>query len=121
MRHYGYTAFAKDQDNLYVANLTGIISFNFRTRQWSNVVDPSIFGGLNVKSMVINDNTLFISTINGIVKYEMEKNLMEIFNYPFMGQINDMYIKVGIFGWEHLKALSLISINDKITKNNYIF
>ena len=93
MRHYGYTAFAQDRHNLYIANLTGIISFNFRTRLWSNVVDPSIFGGLNVKSMVINNNTLFISTINGIVKYEMEKNLMEIFNYPFMGQINDMYIK----------------------------
>ena len=43
--------------------------------------------------MVINNNTLFISTINGLVKYEMEKNLMEIFNYPFMGEINDMYIK----------------------------
>ena len=74
-------------------NQSGIISFNFRTRKWSNAVDASIFGGLRIKSIASDKDIMFIATINGIIKYNMRKNLMDIYNYSFIGQVNHMYIK----------------------------
>jgi len=50
--HFNYTAITKNNDNLYFANQSGIISFNLINRQWSNVVEPSIYGSLEVKSIV---------------------------------------------------------------------
>ena len=43
--------------------------------------------------MALHKNIVFIATKNGIVQYDMKKNLMDVFNYSFIGQVNDMYIK----------------------------
>jgi ligand-binding sensor domain-containing protein len=43
--------------------------------------------------MALHKNIVFIATENGIVQYDMKKNLMDVFNYSFIGQVNDMYIK----------------------------
>ena len=93
IRKTSFTDLAITSRNLYAANQSGIISFNFRTRQWSNAVDASIFGGLRVKSMAIDKDIIFLSTIDGIIKFDMRRNFMNIYNYSFIGQVNDMYIK----------------------------
>ena len=93
MSHFNFTALTKDKDNIYFANATGIISFNFNERTWSNIVNPSIFGGQEIISMAVSNQILFISTVNGLVKYDIRENLLETFNYPFLGRVNDMYIK----------------------------
>ena len=92
-RNTAYTDLAYNSRNIYAANQSGIISFNFRNRKWSNAVDPSIFGGLKVKSMAIEKDIIFLSTINGVIKFDMRKNFMNIYNYSFIGEVNDMYIK----------------------------
>ena len=69
------------------------IEFNLINRQWSNVVEPSIYGSLEVKSIVLNKENIFIATVNGLTQYDMINNSLEIFNYKFIGDINDMYIK----------------------------
>jgi len=88
-----FTAFAQDKHRMLVANRTGILSFNFLDRKWSNAVNPSIYGGLEIRAMALDKNTVFMATVNGVVQYDMKKNLMDIFNYSFIGQVNDMYIK----------------------------
>ena len=93
IRNTDYTALASNKRNIFVANQSGVISFNFRTRKWSNAVDASIFGGLQIKSMVTDKEIIFVSTIAGLIKYDMRKNLMDIYNYPFIGQVHHMYIK----------------------------
>ena len=93
IRKTSFTDLAITSRNLYAANQSGIISFNFRTRQWSNAVDASIFGGLRVKSMAIDKDIIFLTTIDGIIEYDMRRNFMNIYNYFFIGQVNDMYIK----------------------------
>ena len=93
IKNTDFTAFTQDKHQMLAANRTGIIAFNFRNRQWSNAVDPSIFGGLEVRAMALDKNTVFIATANGVVQYDMKKNLMDVFNYSFIGQVNDMYIK----------------------------
>ena len=93
IRTTGYTALASNKRNFFAANQSGIISFNFRTRKWSNAVDASIFGGLRIKSLASDKEIMFIATINGLIKYDMKKNLMDTYNYPFIGQVNHMYIK----------------------------
>ena len=93
IRKTEYTALASDKRNLFAANESGIISFNFRTRKWSNAVDASIFGGLRIKSIASDKDIMFIATINGIIKYNMRKNLMDMYNYSFIGEVNNMYIK----------------------------
>ncbi len=93
VRNTEYTALASNNRNIFAANRSGVISFNFRTRKWSNAVDASIFGGLQIKSMVSNKEIIFVSTIGGLIKYDMRKNLMDIYNYPFIGQVHHMYIK----------------------------
>ena len=92
IRKASFTDLLITKRNLYAANQSGIISFNFRTRQWSNAVDASIFGGLRVKSMAIDKDIIFLSTIDGIIKFDMRRNFMNIYNYSFIGQVNDMYI-----------------------------
>ena len=92
VRHDDYTAITQDKGNIYIANRSSILKFNLRNRQWSNAVDASIYGGIDVKAMAVDKNTIFISTVSGITKYEMNKHLMDIYNYPFIGQVNDMYI-----------------------------
>ena len=93
IRKTSFSDLAITSRNLYAANQSGIISFNFRTRQWSNAVDASIFGGLRVKSMAIDKDIIFLTTIDGIIEYDMRRNFMNIYNYFFIGQVNDMYIK----------------------------
>ncbi|MBT6418005.1 MAG: hypothetical protein HOK07_05860 [Candidatus Marinimicrobia bacterium] len=88
-----FTAIVHDKNQILVANRTGVLSFNFRDRQWSNAVDPSIFGGLEIKAMAIHKNIVFIATSNGLVQYDMKKSLMDIFNFSFIGQVNDLYIR----------------------------
>ena len=92
-KHFDYTAITKDQDNIYFANQSGIISFNLNDRSWSNAVESSIYGTLEVQSIALAKETIFIATVNGLVQYDMKKNSLEIFNYKFMGNINDLYIK----------------------------
>ena len=43
--------------------------------------------------MAFHKNILFIATVNGIVQYDMKNNLMDVLNFSFIGQVNDMYIK----------------------------
>ena len=93
IRNTEYTALTSNKRNVFAANRSGIISFNFRARKWSNAVDASIFGGLRIKSIVSDKEIMFIATINGLIKYDMRKNLMDVYNYPFIGQVNHMYIK----------------------------
>ena len=93
IRNTDYTALASNKRNIFAANQSGVISFNFRTRKWSNAVDASIFGGLQIKSMVTDKEIIFVSTIAGLIKYDMRKKLMDIYNYPFIGQVHHMYIK----------------------------
>ena len=45
------------------------------------------------KSLASDKEIMFIATINGLIKYDMKKNLMDTYNYPFIGQVNHMYIK----------------------------
>jgi ligand-binding sensor domain-containing protein len=89
----GFTALAQDTTQILVANRTGVLSFNFRNREWFNVIDPSIFGGLKIITMVLHGNFVFMATANGLVQYDMKKNLLDIFNYSFIGQVNDLYIR----------------------------
>ena len=91
--HFDYTAISKNSDNIYFANQSGIISFNLNDRVWSNVVESSIYGALEVKSIASSKENIFIATVNGLTKYDMSNNTLEIFNYEFIGNINDMYIK----------------------------
>ena len=88
-----FTAFTEDSNQILAANRTGVLAFNFREREWSNAVNPSIFGGLEIRAMALKKNTVFIATENGIIQYDMKKNLADMFNYSFIGQVNDMYIK----------------------------
>ncbi len=88
-----FTAFVKDEHQILTASRSGILSFNFRDRQWSNAVNPSIFGGLEIKAMALDNNILFIATTNNLVQYDMKKNLLDVYNYSFIGQVNDMYIR----------------------------
>ena len=93
LKYIDYTAFTQDSRQILAANRSGVLKFNFMDRQWSNAVDPAIFGGLEIKAMALQKNIVFIANENGIVQYDMKKNLMDVFNYSFIGQVNDMYIK----------------------------
>ncbi len=42
--------------------------------------------------MAIDKDIIFLSTIDGIIKFDMRRNFMNIYNYSFIGQVNDMYI-----------------------------
>lgn len=94
IRFSEFTAITQYEKNLYIGNRGNVIKFNLEGREWFNAVDASIYGGLGITNMVVDKETIFIATVNGVINYDMEKNfLKDIYNYPFIGEVNDMYIR----------------------------
>ena len=42
---------------------------------------------------ILDNDIIFIATTNNLVQYDMKKNLLDVYNYSFIGQVNDMYIR----------------------------
>ena len=90
-----FTSLEKSDSIIYAASAGGIFSFNLRSWRWLEAVDPAIFGGKIVRAMVVKGSDLFISAEGILLRYDLKRQIVKNYNYPFIGEINDMYISRG--------------------------
>jgi ligand-binding sensor domain-containing protein len=90
-----FTSLEKSDSIIYAASEGGIFSFNLHSWTWSKAVDPAIFGGKLIRAMVVNGSELFLSGREGLLRYDLKHQIIKNYNYPFIGEINDMYISRG--------------------------
>ena len=81
-----------DNGKVYLLNREGIISFDLQERKWSNVINAALFNGKNANALAVKNNIFFISTFDGVYKYDKISNLSEFYSYDFIKNINDVYI-----------------------------
>ena len=87
-----FTDIAYNNDKVYVLNREGIISFDLQERKWSNVLDATLYNGKSANALAVKNNIFFISTLDGIYKYDKISNLSEFYSYDFIKNTNDVYI-----------------------------
>ena len=81
-----------DNDKVYLLNREGVTSFDLQERKWSNVINAALFNGKNANALAVKNNIFFISTFDGVYKYDKISNLSEFYSYDFIKNINDVYI-----------------------------
>ena len=81
-----------DNDKVYILNREGVASFDLQERKWSNVINAALFNGKNANALAVKNNIFFISTFDGVYKYDKISNLSEFYSYNFIKNVNDVYI-----------------------------
>lgn len=89
---FQFTALAYFGNTLAAATSFGIIGFDFETQKWSVLAEPSKYAGSIPKSLAGTKQHLFIGTDTGLFRVDTKDDFFRIYNYPFIGQVNDMYI-----------------------------
>ena len=87
-----FSDIASDNDKVYILNREGVISFDLKERKWSNVLNAALINGKNANALAVKNNIFFISTFDGVYKYDKISNLSEFYSYDFIKNINDVYI-----------------------------
>jgi ligand-binding sensor domain-containing protein len=82
---------AVDQD-LYVASRYGIIKYDGTKLMWEIVVEPTVYNAIKINTMKIIDHYCFLGTDSGLIRVNLVSGLHRIYNFGFIGHINDMYI-----------------------------
>ena len=89
---FQFTALAHYGNTLAAATSFGIIGLDLQTQKWSVLSEPSKYGGSIPKSLAGTKQHLFIGTDNGIFRVDTNNDFFRMYNYPFIGQVNDLYI-----------------------------
>ena len=87
-----FSDIAFDNDKVYLLSREGVVSFDLKERKWSNVLNAALINGKNANALAVKNNIFFISTFDGVYKYDKTSNLSEFYSYDFIKNINDVYI-----------------------------
>ncbi len=82
---------AVDQD-LYVACRYGIIKYDGIKSLWEIIVEPTVYNAIKINTMKIIDHYCFLGTDSGLIRVDLISGLHRVYNFEFIGQVNDMYI-----------------------------
>ena len=87
-----FSDIAFDNDKVYLLSREGVVSFDLKERKWSNVLNAALINGKSANALAVKNNIFFISTFDGVYKYDKTSNLSEFYSYDFIKNINDVYI-----------------------------
>ncbi len=87
-----YTAFTQDGDNIYIGTTQGILVYNSKTGESTVAINPDIYSGKIIRKMSIYDKYMIILTNNTILVSNLDGTVTRLYNYDFMGTLNDLYI-----------------------------
>ena len=88
----GFTDLYQNDDGIYASTQVGVLKYNIKDESWSVVVEPSAYTGSNVNNLVIANKYCFIGTDNGIWQINLNDGSSRLYDYPFIGSVQDMYI-----------------------------
>lgn len=91
-----FTKFADlyhNDEGIYVSTPVGILKYNIQDEYWTVIVEPSAYAGSKVNNLVIANGYCFIGTDNGIRQINLDDGYSQLYDYPFIGSVQDMYIQ----------------------------
>jgi len=87
-----FFALDSDENKLYAGTNQGIIAYNDVNSSWEMIVEPTVYNNDFVKELNIYKKQLFIITDRGLTRIHMKKQFQQQYNYPFIGNVNDLYV-----------------------------
>jgi ligand-binding sensor domain-containing protein len=87
-----FFALHADETKLYAGTNQGIIAYNNVNLSWELIAEPTIYNNDFVKELNVYKKQLFIITGRGLTRMDMKKQFQRQYNYPFIGNVNDLYV-----------------------------
>ena len=81
-----------DETKLYVGTNQGIIAYNIVNSSWQLIAEPTIYNNDFIRKLNVYKKQLFIITERGLTRLHMKKQFQRQYNYPFIGNVNDLYV-----------------------------
>jgi ligand-binding sensor domain-containing protein len=88
-----FTDIFQNGDEIYISTPVGILKYNIKDEDWNVVVEPSAYEGSKVNNLVIAKGYCFIGIDDGIWQINIENGYSQLYDYPFIGSVQDMYIQ----------------------------
>jgi ligand-binding sensor domain-containing protein len=79
-------------NDLYVACRYGIIKYDGIKSIWEIIVEPTVYNAIKINTMKIVDHYCFLGTDIGLLRVDLISGFHRIYNFEFIGHVNDMYI-----------------------------
>ena len=89
---FNFTIIRQDNNQVYVAGDMGVAKFDTQSKEWNLVSSSVVYDNKMIYSMSINDNYLFLGTREGLSRINKKTGLIRNYNYPFIGQVNDLIL-----------------------------
>lgn len=88
-----FTDLYQNDKGIYVSTPVGILNYNIQDEYWTVIVEPSAYAGSKVNNLVIAKGYCFIGTDSGIWQINLDDGYSQLYDYPFIGSVQDMYIQ----------------------------
>ncbi len=89
---FNFTVIQEYDNQVYVAGDMGIAKFDIESKKWKLILSSAVYGNKMIYSMLVNDNFLFLGTSEGLSRVNKRTGLIRKYNYPFIGQVNDLVL-----------------------------
>ena len=89
---YNFTSIKENNNLVYVAGSLGIASYDYGLKEWKLISSSVVYEDELVYSMAINEKFLFLGTRNGLCRINIKTGQIRDYNYPFIGQVNDLIL-----------------------------
>ena len=89
---FNFTIIQEIDNQVYVAGDMGIAKFDTQLKEWELILSSVVYGNKMIYSMSVNDKYLFIGTDEGLSRINKRTGLIRNYNYPFIGQVNDVIL-----------------------------
>jgi len=93
---FNFTVIKESDNKVYVAGDMGVARFDIKLKEWDLISSSVTYGSEMIHSMAINDNYLFLGTRKGLSRINKRTGLIRDYNYPFIGQVNDLILDENI-------------------------
>ena len=93
---FNFTVIKESDNQVYVAGDMGVARFDIKLKEWDLISSSVAYGSEMIHSMAINDNYLFLGTRKGLSRINKRTGLIRDYNYPFIGQVNDLILDENI-------------------------
>jgi hypothetical protein len=88
-----FTDVYQNGDEIYISTSVGILKYDVQDKYWTVIVEPSAYTGSKVNNLVIASGYSFIGTDSGIWQINLNDGYSQLYDYSFIGSVQDMYIQ----------------------------
>ncbi len=89
----GFSSLYQNDNSIYVSTPVGIFKYNIPDEYWTLAAEPSAYAGSRVNDFVVVNGYCFMGTSNGIWQINLDDGNSQLYDYPFIGSVQDMYIQ----------------------------